>query len=258
MSSNVIEARGVTKAYRKGPKALAGVDLDVPAACRFALLGPNGAGKSTLVRILCSLSRPDAGSVTVAGHSLPGEARAARAAVGVALQDVQLDPAESVAGQLAFQGRLYGRDRSGAARRAEELMRRFGLEDLAGRKAGELSGGNKRRLHAALALVHEPTVLFLDEPTVGMDPEGRAAFWEEMRRLNAEEGRCVFFTTQYLEEAEKHGDELAVLDAGTVAYRGSVSGFASAHAGPGGDLEAGYLAFVRARRAESRGEAADE
>ncbi len=248
MPENIIEARGLTRTYRKGPRALAGIDLDVPAACRFALLGANGAGKSTLVRILCTLSRCDSGSVAIAGRPISGGSQAIRALIGVALQDTQLDPGESAHRQLAFQGRLYGLDAARAAERAEELIGRFGLEPVADRKAGELSGGNKRRLHVALALVHRPSVLFLDEPTVGMDPESRAAFWAEMRRLNTEEGACVFFTTQYLEEAEKHGDELAVLDSGLVAYRGTVRGFAAEHSGPGGDLEAGYLNFVESRR----------
>ncbi|PKL25788.1 MAG: hypothetical protein CVV47_03855 [Spirochaetae bacterium HGW-Spirochaetae-3] len=249
MSGNIIEARGLARTYRKGPRALAGVDLDVPEACRFALLGANGAGKSTLVRILCTLSRADSGSASIAGRPLSGGSQAVRALIGVALQDTQIDPSERVRRQLEFQGRLYGLDAARSAERVEELVGRFGLGPVADRKAGELSGGNKRRLHVALALVHRPRVLFLDEPTVGMDPESRAAFWTEMRRLNAEEGVCVFFTTQYLEEAEKHGDELAVLDAGLVAYRGTVSGFAEAHSGPGGDLEAGYLNFVESRRA---------
>ncbi len=260
MATSIIEARGLERTYRKGPRALAGVDLDVPEGSRFALLGANGAGKSTLVRILCTLSRADAGSVTIAGKSLAAGTQALRALIGVALQDTQLDPGETARAQLRFQGRLYGLDSRAAAGRAEELLGRLGLEPVADRKAGELSGGNKRRLHAALALVHRPRVLFLDEPTVGMDPESRAAFWDEMRRLNAEERTTVFFTTQYLEEAERHGDELAVLDEGRVAYRGTVRGFAEAHAGPGGDLEAGYLSFVASRRlaAESAASATAE
>ncbi|MBU0927343.1 MAG: ABC transporter ATP-binding protein [Spirochaetes bacterium] len=248
MPGNIIEARGLARTYRKGPRALAGVDLSVPAACRFALLGANGAGKSTLVRILCTLSRADSGGASIAGLPLSGGSKAIRSLIGVALQDTQLDPAGRTRDQLVFQGRLYGLDRKRALGRAEELVGRFGLEPVADRKARELSGGNKRRLHVALALVHRPRVLFLDEPTVGMDPESRAAFWAEMRRLNAEEGVCVFFTTQYLEEADRHGDELAVLDAGLVAYRGTVPAFAAEHSGPGGDLEAGYLNFVESRR----------
>jgi ABC-2 type transport system ATP-binding protein len=224
---------------------LAGVDLDVPEGSRFALLGANGAGKSTLVRILCTLSRADSGAATIDGKPL---GVGSRARIGVALQDTQLDPDETVRAQLRFQARLYGMAERPAAERATELIGRFGLEPAADRKAKDLSGGNKRRLHVALALVHRPRVLFLDEPTVGMDPESRAAFWAEMRRLNAEEGVTVFFTTQYLEEAERHGDELAVLDEGVVAYRGTVGGFAEAHAGPGGDLETGYLNFLEARR----------
>lgn len=174
--SHIIELRGLAKTYRKGPQALAGVDLDVPESSRFTLLGANGAGTSTLVRILCTLLHADVGSATICGQSL--------------------------------------------------------------------SGGNKRRLHVALALVHQPRVLFLDEPTVGMDPESRAAFWAELRRLNTEEGTTVFFTTQYLEEAGKHGDQLALIATGRIAYRGTVKEFSDAHGGPDGDLEAGYLNFL--------------
>ena len=217
MAQPIIEARGVTRTYRKGPQALKGVDLDVAAGARFALLGPNGAGKSTLTRILCTLSRHDAGTVRIDGLPLGGDTAAIRARIGVALQDVQLDPEASAREQLCFQARLFGLDAAAAAVRAEELVGRFGLAEAAGRKAKDLSGGNKRRLHVALALVHRPKLLFLDEPTVGMDPEGRATFWQEIRRLNREEGTTVFITTQYLEEAQRHADELAVIDDGRLA-----------------------------------------
>ena len=245
--AHIIELRGLAKTYRKGPRALAGVDLDVPESSRFTLLGANGAGKSTLVRILCTLLHADAGSATICGHPLSGGTAAIRALIGVALQDTQLDPDLDALSQLRFQARLFGLSRQQAGARADQLIARFGLEPVAGRKAAELSGGNKRRLHVALALVHQPRVLFLDEPTVGMDPESRAAFWSEMRRLNAEEGTTVFFTTQYLEEAGRHGDQLALIDAGQIAYRGTVKDFSAAHGGPDGDLESGYLSFLAAK-----------
>jgi ABC-type multidrug transport system ATPase subunit len=245
--AHIIELRGLAKTYRKGPRALAGVDLDIPESSRFTLLGANGAGKSTLVRILCTLLHADAGSATICGHQLSGGTAAIRALIGVALQDTQLDPDLDAPSQLRFQARLFGLSRQQAGDRAEQLIARFGLEPVAGRKAAELSGGNKRRLHVALALVHQPRVLFLDEPTVGMDPESRAAFWAEMRRLNVEEGTTVFFTTQYLEEAGRHGDQLALIDAGQIAYRGTVKDFSAAHGGPDGDLESGYLNFLAAK-----------
>ncbi|MFH2115512.1 MAG: ABC transporter ATP-binding protein [Spirochaetota bacterium] len=242
--AHIIELRGLAKTYRKGPRALAGIDLDVPESSRFTLLGANGAGKSTLVRILCTLLHADAGSAKICGHALSGGTATIRALIGVALQDNQLDPDLDASSQLRFQARLFGLSRQQAGARADQLIARFGLESAADRKASDLSGGNKRRLHVALALVHQPRVLFLDEPTVGMDPESRAAFWAEMRRLNSEEGTTVFFTTQYLEEAGKHGDQLALIDAGLIAYRGTVKDFSAAHGGPDGDLESGYLSFL--------------
>jgi ABC-2 type transport system ATP-binding protein len=246
--AHIIKLRGLSKTYRKGPRALAGVDLDIAESSRFTLLGANGAGKSTLVRILCTLLHADAGTAGVCGHELSGGTAAIRACIGVALQDTQLDPDSSARSQLRFQARLFGQARRQAEARADELIASFGLEPVADRKAVELSGGNKRRLHVALALVHRPQVLFLDEPTIGMDPESRVAFWAEMRRLNAEEGTTVFFTTQYLEEAAKHGDQLALIDEGAIAYRGSVRDFLEAHAGPEGDLESGYLNFLAEKR----------
>lgn len=244
---HIIEVRGLSKTYRKGPLALAGIDLDVPEASRFTLLGANGAGKSTLVRILCTLLHADAGSARICGQSLSSGTAAIRALIGVALQDTQLDPDLDASTQLRFQARLFGLSRQQAAARADQLIARFGLESAMDRKASNLSGGNKRRLHVALALVHHPKVLFLDEPTIGMDPESRAAFWAEMRRLNSDEGTTVFFTTQYLEEAGRHGDQLALIDAGLIAYRGTVKDFSEAHGGPDGDLESGYLNFLAER-----------
>ncbi len=261
MDKPIIEVRSLERTYRKGPRALKGVSLDVARAARFALLGPNGAGKSTLTRILCTLSRGDSGSVRVDGIPYSGGTQRIRSRIGVALQDIQVDPESTARDQLRFQGRLYGMDARAAADRAEELLARFGLADAAVRKAKDLSGGNKRRLHVALALVHRPGILFLDEPTVGMDPEARALFWGEIRRLNREEGVTVFFTTQYLEEAERNAESLAVIDDGLVVYRGTPGDFAREFAagdgsGKPGSLEEGYLAFVEARRGRRAGSAA--
>jgi ABC-2 type transport system ATP-binding protein len=252
MSRPIIEARRLWRTYPKGPQALRGVDLDVDEGARFALLGPNGAGKSTLTRILCSLSRADTGTVHIDGIPLAGNTTRVRARIGVALQELQLDPASTAGEQLCFQGRLFGLDRPTAARRASELLERFGLTEAAGRKAKDLSGGNKRRLHVALALVHRPRLLFLDEASVGMDPEIRAVFWSELRRLNRDEGTTVFFTTQQLDEAEKHAEQLAVIDDGLLAYRGTVRDFVDRHPAAEGDLEAGYLCFIEARRPDVR------
>lgn len=254
MSDSIIEVRSLTRTYRKGPRALRGVDLDVARGARFALLGPNGAGKSTLTRILCTLSRPDSGTVRIDGHELSGNTARVRASIGVALQEAQIDPQTTARDQLVFQGRLYGMDGRAARARAGELLGRFRLEENAERKAKDLSGGNKRRLHVALALVHGPKLLFLDEPTVGMDPEMRALFWAEMRALNREDGTTIFFTTQYLEEAERNAESLAVIESGAVAYRGDPDDFTRRYAGTdGGDLEAGYLGFLESRRTDTHG-----
>lgn len=245
----MIEAVGIKRRYRNGPRALSGVDLEIDEGARFALLGPNGAGKSTLTRILCTLSRADAGTVRIDGIPLSGNPVQVRRRIGVALQELTIDPDSTVVDQLRFQGRLFGIDARGAAARAGVLLERFGLAELAGRKARDLSGGNKRRLHVALALVHRPRVLFLDEPTVGMDPEVRLDFWGELRRLNGEEGTTVFFTTQYLEEAQRYASELAILERGLIAFRGTVGGFIAGHGFAGGEnLEAGYVRFLEARR----------
>ena len=247
MNGMMIEARGLVRTYRRGPRALAGVDLEVAERSRFALLGPNGAGKSTLTRILSTLSKADAGAVTIDGIPLRASATAVRARIGVALQELQLDGEASAAAQLRFQGLLYGLSSKTASDRADELLGRFGLAESGRRKVKELSLGNQRRLHVALALVHRPRLLFLDEPTTGMDPEIRSLFWAELRRLNSEDGMTIFFTTQYLEEAEKHAVDLAVIDGGVLAYRGTIADFVAAHAAEGG-LEEGYLRFLEARR----------
>jgi ABC-2 type transport system ATP-binding protein len=247
MNRSMIEARGLERTYRGGPRALAGVDLEVAAGTRFALLGPNGAGKSTLTRILSTLSKADAGTVRIDGIPLKGNTAGVRSRIGVALQELQLDGESSVHSQLRFQGLLYGMASTAASSRAEELMERFGLSQARDRKAKDLSGGNKRRLHVALALVHGPRLLFLDEPTTGMDPEIRSLFWAELTRLNRDEGTTIFFTTQYLEEAEKHAQELAVIDGGAMVYRGTIEDFVAAH-GMDGGLEEGYLRFLAGRR----------
>lgn len=251
MEKTLIEVRGLKRTYKGGVRALRGIDLDVGSGRVFALLGPNGAGKSTLVRILCTLASADGGTVRIDGIPLVGNMQRVRARIGVALQDIQLDPETTVRGHLTFQGRLFGLDGRHSEQRAEELMERFGLTDSGKRKAKELSGGNQRRLHIALALVHGPKLLFLDEPTVGMDPDIRASFWNEIKRLRREDEVSVFFTTQYLEEAERHAEELGVIDAGELVYRGTVENFLTGNGGTHGNLEEEYLRFMEARRTAS-------
>jgi ABC-2 type transport system ATP-binding protein len=222
------------------------VTLEVRPGSRFALLGPNGAGKSTLTKVLSTLVEPDEGEVLVAGHDARSDRVAVRRSIGVALQDVTLDPNATPRELLTFHARLFETSRSEAMRVSEELLKRFELRMEASKKVGTLSGGNQRRLHVALALVHRPAILFLDEPTVGMDPEGRELFWNEMRRLNREQGCTLFLTTQYLEEAERHADQMAIIAGGSIAYRGEVASFNAL--GEFRSLEERYLAFVRSKK----------
>lgn len=243
-----IEIAGVSKTYPKGVRALRRIDLTVKKGERFALLGPNGAGKSTLVRILCGLSPRDEGTVRVAGHDPARLHRDFPRLVGVASQENDLDPDLSVQGHLVFQGRLFGAHRNDARRRASELVADFRLESEANKKASALSGGNRRRLHVALAMVHQPHLLFLDEPTVGMDPVARAEFWETLRNINAERDLTILLTTQYLEEADRHTRTMALLLEGEIAWRGSVDAFKKeTHPDPGAGLEEAFLAYLTDR-----------
>jgi ABC-2 type transport system ATP-binding protein len=241
-----IELQGVRKAYPGGTEALAGVDLVVPAGTRFALLGPNGAGKSTLIRLLTSLSRPDSGRVRVCGLDPLKETARLMRLIGVANQENDLDPEERLRHHLVFQGRLFGLSAVRAHGRADDLIELFGLEEHATKRVRELSGGNKRRLHCALSLVHRPRLLFLDEPTVGMDPEIRAAFWESIRSINREERMTLFLTSQYLEEAEKHATEMALIRDGEIAYTGGVEAFIDGFGRERArSLEEGYLHYMK-------------
>jgi len=201
--------------------AVAGVDLEVRAGEVFGFLGPNGAGKTTTVRMLCTLLPPTAGSATVAGHDIVREAAAVRLAIGVALQEVGLDPLQSGRELLELQARLYRVP--GPRERAAELLDLVGLADAADRRVKTYSGGMKRRLDLATALVHAPQVLFLDEPTTGLDPASRITVWDEVRRINAE-GTTIFLTTQYLEEADQLCERLAIIDGGRIVAEGTPDG----------------------------------
>jgi ABC-2 type transport system ATP-binding protein len=195
------------------------VDLEVRSGEIFGFLGPNGAGKSTTVRMLTTLLRPSAGSATVAGFDVVHQPDHVRRSIGVALQDAAIDPLMTGHELLALQAVLYGIPKARARERGAELLERVGLTAAAGRRVGTYSGGMRRRLDLALSLVHQPTVLFLDEPTTGLDPMSRLALWEEVRRLN-DEGTTVLLTTQYLEEADQLADRVAIIDQGRIVREG--------------------------------------
>jgi ABC-2 type transport system ATP-binding protein len=197
-----------------------GVDLTVNSGEIFGFLGPNGAGKSTTVRMLTTLLRPTGGHATVAGFDVVSQAAEVRKRIGVALQDAAIDPLMTGAELLDLQAVLYGIDRARARVRAGELLERVGLTAAAERRVGTYSGGMRRRLDLALALMHEPVVLFLDEPTTGLDPMSRLALWEEVRYLNKELGTTVLLTTQYLEEADQLADRIAIIDHGRIVREG--------------------------------------
>jgi len=216
-----IKAEGLRRTFGK-LDAVDGVGLDVPGGQIFGFLGPNGAGKSTLVKILTTILNPTGGSATVAGYDVQRQGGKVREAIGVALQDVGLDPLMTAGELLVLQAELFGTPRDEARKTAERLLKTVGLDDVDPRKrAGAYSGGMKRRLDLALALVHDPRILFLDEPTTGLDPASRAAIWEEVRRLNDELGMTIFLTTQYLEEADRLADQIAIINKGRIVASGT-------------------------------------
>ncbi len=200
--------------------AVDGVDLAVQEGEIFGFLGPNGAGKSTTVRMLTTLLRPTDGRAVVAGFDVATHPAEVRKRIGVALQDAAIDPLMTGNELLDLQAVLYGIDRSRARLRAGELLERVGLTAAAHRRVGTYSGGMRRRLDLALALMHEPIVLFLDEPTTGLDPMSRLTLWEEVRYLNKELGTTVLLTTQYLEEADQLADRIAIIDNGRIVREG--------------------------------------
>ena len=197
-------------------EAVAGIDLAVSAGEIFGFLGPNGAGKSTTVRMLTTLLKPTAGKARVAGHDVVKEPDAVRRSIGVALQDAAIDPLMTGRELLSLQSILHGIAKDEGRRRGDALLDTVGLSAAADRRVGTYSGGMRRRLDLALALVHQPQVLFLDEPTTGLDPNSRAALWEELRKLNRESGTTVFLTTQYMEEADRLAGRIAIIDDGKI------------------------------------------
>jgi ABC-2 type transport system ATP-binding protein len=200
--------------------AVDGIDLAVERGEIFGFLGPNGAGKSTTVRMLTTLLTPTAGRALVAGFDVASEAAQVRRSIGVALQDAAIDPIMTGRELLNLQAVLHGLPRRAARDRGAELLVRVGLDAAADRRVGTYSGGMRRRLDLALSLIHEPAVLFLDEPTTGLDPTSRVALWEEVRRLNTEFGTTVMLTTQYLEEADQLAGRIAIIDEGRIVREG--------------------------------------
>jgi ABC-2 type transport system ATP-binding protein len=218
-ANNPIEAEGLVRRFGD-LVAVDGVDLIVEPGEVFGFLGPNGAGKTTLVRMLVTLLRPTAGTARVAGWDVVKQAARVRRAIGVALQDAAIDPLMTGRELLRLQAVLHGIGRAKSDARGNELLERVGLTAAADRRVGTYSGGMRRRLDLAMSLVHEPAVLFLDEPTTGLDPMSRVALWEELRSLNTEQGATVFLTTQYLEEADQLADRIAIIDHGRIVREG--------------------------------------
>ena len=225
MNALAIEAEGLVKQYRGRAgtvDAVRGVDLSVAAGEVFGFLGPNGAGKSTTVRMLTTLLTITSGTARVAGIDVTADPDAVRRRIGVALQEAGLDPRQTGRELIVLQARLFGSGAAEAARRAGDLLELVELTEAADRRVKGYSGGMKRRLDLASALVHRPDVLFLDEPTTGLDPASRLGVWDEVRRINAQ-GTTVFLTTQYLEEADALCDRLAIIDGGRIVRSGTPS-----------------------------------
>ncbi|GJM38473.1 MAG: daunorubicin resistance protein DrrA family ABC transporter ATP-binding protein [Acidimicrobiales bacterium] len=218
MTAKPVEAVGLVRTFGD-LRAVDGIDLAVDAGEIFGFLGPNGAGKSTTVRMLVTLLRPTAGTARVAGFDVVKDANAVRRSIGVALQDAAIDPLMTGNELLRLQAVLHGLGSKVGVTRSNELLERVGLTAAGDRRVGTYSGGMRRRLDLALALIHRPTVLFLDEPTTGLDPTSRLAVWEEVRALN-DEGTTVFLTTQYLEEADELAGRIAIIDGGRIVREG--------------------------------------
>lgn len=218
---NAIEARGLVKTYRGDVRALDGVSLAAEAGTVFGLLGPNGAGKSTAVKILTTLSRPDAGEARVAGFDVLRHPAKVRLAIGCVAQKSGLDLQATGRENLILQGRVYGMRGGALCARAAELIERFGLSEAADRTVRTYSGGMQRKLDVAVGLMHRPQVLFLDEPTTGLDPEARVDMWSEIARLAGDEGLTILMTTHYLEEADGLARRLAIVDRGKVVAEGT-------------------------------------
>jgi ABC-2 type transport system ATP-binding protein len=221
MSSAAIEAEQLVREFRKGPRAVDGIDLRVSEGEIYGFLGPNGAGKSTTVHMLTTLLPPTSGSARVGGYDIVRQGSQVRASIGAALQEAALDPILTGREHVMLQATLQAVFKPERRRRADTLLERVGLSEAADRRVGGYSGGMKRRLDLALALVHSPRILFLDEPTTGLDPQSRTALWEEVARLAHDESMTVFLTTQYLEEADVLADRVGIIDLGKIVAEGT-------------------------------------
>ena len=219
-ATRAIEASGLVKTYPGGIRALDGLSFEVEAGTVFGMLGPNGAGKSTTVKILTTLSRPDEGQARVGGFDILRQPDRVRRTIGVVAQRSGVDKEATGRENLRLQGQLFGMGRRDLERRASELLERFGLAEAADRIVRTYSGGMQRRLDVALGLIHGPGILFLDEPTTGLDPEVRTGLWEEITRLASEEGITVLLTTHYLEEAGRLARRLVIVDRGRIVAEG--------------------------------------
>ncbi|MGN6256590.1 MAG: ATP-binding cassette domain-containing protein [Solirubrobacterales bacterium] len=216
-----IEVEGLVREFKNGPRAVDGIDLEVGQGEIYGFLGPNGAGKSTTVLMLTTLLPPTAGTARVAGFDVVKEGPRVRAAIGAALQEAALDPLLTGREHMRLQTSLHGLGKAKREERSNELLDRVGLSHAADRKVGGYSGGMKRRLDLALALAHRPRILFLDEPTTGLDIQSRTALWDEVARLAAENGVTVFLTTQYLEEADALANRVGIIDHGHIVAEGT-------------------------------------
>jgi len=224
ISRPAVEATGLVKTYPGNVQALKGVSFSVESGAVFALLGPNGAGKSTIVKILTTLSRPNSGRASIAGHDVVREPDRVRRLIGVVGQKSAVDLEATTGENLRLQGQLYGLSGGELRRRVSRLLERFNLAEARKRIARTLSGGMQRKLDVAMGLIHQPQVLFLDEPTTGLDPEARADMWREIARLAREDGLTVLLTTHYLEEADHLAQRVAIIDHGQIVVEGTPDG----------------------------------
>jgi ABC-2 type transport system ATP-binding protein len=257
--ANSIEVEGLVREFKKGPRAVDGIDLRVDPGEIYGFLGPNGAGKSTTVLMLTTLLPPTAGTARVGGYDVVKEGPKVRSVIGAALQEAALDPMLTGRDHLRLQSTLQGISRADRKPRAQELLERVGLTEAADRKVAGYSGGMKRRLDLALALVHRPRILFLDEPTTGLDIQSRTALWDEVARLAHDEGVTVFLTTHYLEEADVLADRVGIIDHGHIVAEGTPSalkaeiGLPSVHAIPADEADRDRLVAALAPYGETLG-----